>query len=181
MLDRLTYGDAERLTADAPVPVLAVRSREERAGGAANVCQDLVALGMDVTLVSVVGEDAEGARLIELLEEGGVDVSGVVRDGARPTTIKESLIGLAQHRHPQKMFRLDTESKDSVDSGVEGEVLARFAAALEGAAVVAIEDYNKGLCTAAVCGGVIARAREAGMAVLVDSASGRGYRKYRGC
>lgn len=181
MLDRLTYGDAERLTADAPVPVLAVRKREHRPGGAANVCQDLIALGCDVTLLTVIGADHDGDLLLKELSAWGIDTTYVIKDPTRPTTIKESLIGLAQHRHPQKMFRLDTESRDTISSEIAQQLKSNFEAALSAADVVAIEDYNKGLCTEEVCQGVIASARKHAVPVLIDPAAISDFTKYAGC
>lgn len=181
MLDRLTYGDAERLTADAPVPVLAVRKREHRPGGAANVCQDLVALGCDVSLLTVIGSDLDGGILAGELESWGVDISGLVKDNDRPTTIKESLIGLAQHRHPQKMFRLDTESQDPVSSDIVNQVLEQLDRILDKADIIAIEDYNKGLCTPELCAQIIKRANDKRVPVLVDPAAINDYSKYAHC
>ena len=181
MLDQLVYGDAERLTADAPVPVLSVRETQDRPGGAANVCLDLVALRGRVVALGVVGEDGEGAILREALRREGVESSGLVVDPRRPTTVKKSLVGLAQHRHPQKMFRLDQESREQISRAIEDALLARFDAALAGADVVAIEDYNKGVCTERLCQEIIRRARAAGKEVLVDPASMEDYSRYRGC
>ena len=181
MLDQLVKGDAERLTADAPVPVLHVRSTEEMAGGAANVCLDLRALHAEVRALGVVGEDHDGRLLRELLENEGVDASGLVGDPARPTTVKRNLVGLAQHRHPQKMFRVDFESREPIAQEAFKRVCAHAREAMEWADVVAIEDYGKGVCSEAVCQAVIGAAREAGVPVLVDPAAIADYTKYRGC
>src|SRR3954468_8170211 len=102
MLDQLWYGDAERLSADAPVPVLHVKRTEDRPGGAANVCLDLVAMRAEVHAFGVIGEDANGGTLRGALEREGVRAGALTIDGSRPTTVKCSLIGLAQTRHPQK-------------------------------------------------------------------------------
>src|SRR2546421_12956437 len=103
MLDQHIYGDAERLSADAPVPILHVRRRESAPGGAANVCMDLAALGGRVEALGITGADAPGEELREKLAGMGVGGGGVVVDRDRPTTGKQNLIGLAQGRHPQKM------------------------------------------------------------------------------
>jgi D-beta-D-heptose 7-phosphate kinase/D-beta-D-heptose 1-phosphate adenosyltransferase len=181
MLDQIVFGDADRLTADAPVPVLSVHRTEDRAGGSANVCLDLMALRGRVIAIGVVGDDAEGRVLRGALERGGVDSTGLVVDPTRPTTVKKSLVGLAQHRHPQKMFRLDHESREPISRAMEDLLLARFDAALAKADVVAIEDYHKGVCTERVCQEVIRRAKGAGKEVLIDPASMEDYGKYRGC
>lgn len=180
MLDVLEYGDASRLANDAPVPVLHIRRAEDRPGGAANVCLDLVAMRGSVRGVGVCGDDAEGARLRVALEREGVDADGLSADASRPTTVKRNLIGLAQGRHPQKMLRADYESAHPLSRSMEDHLLRSFERALSLAQVVCIEDYNKGVCTERVCQGVIERAREAGVAVLVDPARIEDYGKYRG-
>jgi D-beta-D-heptose 7-phosphate kinase/D-beta-D-heptose 1-phosphate adenosyltransferase len=127
-----------------------------------------------------------------LLERAGVAAGGVVADQSRPTTVKRSLIGMAQHRHPQRMFRMDHESTEPISAAVEDAVLDAFERALPGADVVCIEDYNKGVCTERVCQGVIKRCRAArnprvagssgarGVPVMVDPAAIPDYSKYRG-
>ncbi|MBL0921396.1 MAG: D-glycero-beta-D-manno-heptose 1-phosphate adenylyltransferase [Phycisphaerales bacterium] len=180
MLDQLVYGDAERLSPDAPVPVLAVRDTQNRPGGAANVCLDLIAMRAEVRAVGLVGDDAEGRLLRDALGGAGVGVGGVTTDAARPTTLKRSLIGLAQHRHPQKMFRMDVEVRSPVFGQAEAALVRAALEAVEWAEVVCIEDYNKGVCSPAVCAAVIERARALGRPVLVDPASIEDYSKYRG-
>lgn len=178
MLDQMVYGDADRLSPDAPVPVLAVKRTENRPGGAANVCLNLAAMHARVTAFGLVGADAEAGLLREALASAGVDPSGLLTDSARPTTLKRSLIGLAQHRHPQKMFRMDMESRAAIDDARVGELLRAFERALPGADVVCIEDYDKGVCSARLCAGVIDAARRAGKPVLVDPAAIADYSKY---
>ena len=151
MLDRYAYGNAERLSPDAPVPVLTVERTESVPGGAGNVCRDLAALGCDVVALGLVGEDEPGRTLIHGLQAEGVDTSGLRVLPQRPTTVKHSLIGLAQHRHPQKMFRLDTEDGRPIDSAAAGELLAAADGLLDGVDVLALEDYGKGAMTAEVC------------------------------
>lgn len=180
MLDQLVYGNADRLAPDSPVPILHVQRTEDRPGGAANVCLDLVAMRATVHAVGVVGDDREADLLRSALCASGVSVDALVADTSRPTTLKRSLIGLAQHRHPQKMFRVDHESREPLSSGIETQVLAQYQALLMQADVVCIEDYNKGVCTEAVCQGVIREARARGIPVLVDPAAIDNYAKYRG-
>lgn len=180
MLDQLVYGDADRLSADAPVPILLVKRSESRPGGSANVCLDLAALRGRVTAVGVTGDDAAARTLREALAAEGVGVEGLVADGSRPTTVKQNLIGLAQARHPQKMFRVDYESAEPLSGGVRERLLAAYERALVGADVVCIEDYNKGVCTPEFCAEVIGRAARARVPVMVDPARLTEYHKYRG-
>lgn len=181
MLDQLVYGNADRLSPEAPVPVLHVQKSEDRPGGAANVCLDLVAMRGEVQAIGVCGDDREADLLRSALAAAGVESSGLVSDAARPTTVKRSLIGLAQHRHPQKMFRVDYESREPLSTEVESQLIARFEAALAGADVVCIEDYNKGVCTERFCQAVIGLCKARGVPVLVDPAAVEDYSKYRGC
>lgn len=180
MLDQLLYGDAERLSADAPVPILHVTESEDRPGGAANVCLDLVALKGSVEALGVTGDDPHGAALGEALRSRRVGSAGLIADPSRPTTVKQNLIGRAQARHPQKMFRVDFESTEPLDPQVVACLLAAFEKSLPSADVVCIEDYDKGVCTEDLCQGVIALSRRAGKPVFVDPARLTDYSKYRG-
>ena len=180
MLDELVYGDAERLSPDAPVPVLQVERTERRPGGSANVCLDLVAIGGAVRAVGVVGDDAAGAFLRDDLAQSNIHIEGIITDAARPTTVKRSLIGLAQHRHAQKMFRLDMESRQPIGQPIAGQLLSAFDSALVGVDVVCIEDYGKGVCTPELCQAIIKNCNAAGVPVLVDPARREEYTRYRG-
>lgn len=180
MLDEYQYGDAERLSADAPVPVLHVRRTERRAGGAGNLCLNLRAMRGEVVALGVVGDDEAGGVLLEELSRAGVEVGGVAVDGSRPTTVKRNLVGLAQQRHPQKMFRVDFESRDPISGEIESSMLAWFSREVRSADVVCIEDYGKGVCTPGLLGEVIRMSRGAGVEVLVDPAMREDASRYRG-
>jgi D-beta-D-heptose 7-phosphate kinase/D-beta-D-heptose 1-phosphate adenosyltransferase len=182
MVDEMVYGDAERLSADAPVPVLHVRRVERTPGGAANLALALAALGGEVAVFGVAGADEAGAYLRQALADAGVDTTGLASDVAgRPTTVKRNLIGLAQQRHPQKMFRVDYESREPVSEEIGRELVVSIRAALATADVVCIEDYGKGVCTPPLCQSVIAEAGRAGAPVFVDPAKLSDYSRYRGC
>src|SRR5947209_4807807 len=109
MLDRYIWGDAARISQEAPVILLQADRREERLGGAASVAMLLRALGARVMLAGVIGADDNGERIRRLLLDLGVDEEGVLTDSSRPSTVKERYIGRAQHRHPQQMIRVDYE------------------------------------------------------------------------
>lgn len=183
MLDQQIRGAAERMSPEAPVPILRVHGQQDvtsTPGGASHVANCLVALGAHVKCVGVFGDDPEGVSLRERLAESGCDVSGMVLDESRPTTVKRSLIGLAQHRHPQKMFRLDFESREALEEQVEERVLAACEEALAGVSVVCIEDYDKGVLTPRICRRVIELARLKGVPVLVDPAARQDLERYAG-
>lgn len=182
MLDRYLYGNAERLSPEAPVPVLHFQHEEFRLGGAGSVAANLAALGGEVRVVGVVGEDGAGDQLLAALSEVGAEATGVVRCAGRPTTCKTRLVGLAQHRHPQQMMRLDFEQTTPLPGEMAEAVLGAFRLALAEwkPEVVCLEDYNKGLLTEWLTPKLIAAAREAGVAVLIDPAAIRDYSKYAG-
>src|SRR5947199_4633556 len=98
MLDRYIWGDAERISQEAPVILLHADKREERLGGASSVATMLRALGAKVTLAGVVGKDADGERIRTMLADLGIDHEAVITDCSRPSTVKERYIGRAQHR-----------------------------------------------------------------------------------
>ena len=109
ILDRYLYGDAERISPEAPVPVLRTVETREAVGGSANVAACLAALECRVTCCGTVGDDVHGRTLSGLLKELGVDTTGVMALSDRPTTTKTRLVGLAQHRHRQQLLRVDEE------------------------------------------------------------------------
>src|SRR6202011_2671143 len=111
MLDRYVWGDAERISQEAPVILLHADKREERLGGASSVATMLRALGARVALAGVVGADADAGRLRQMLAELEIDQEGVISDSARSSTVKERYIGRAQQRHPQQMIRVDYEAR----------------------------------------------------------------------
>lgn len=183
MLDQQIRGAAERLSPEAPVPILRVASREDvtsTPGGASNVAACLGALDARVRCVGVVGDDEEGGTLRSGLTESGCHVEGLLTDTARTTTIKRSLVGLAQHRHPQKMFRLDFESSSPLDPAIEEALMAAIDTALDGASIACIEDYGKGVCSERICAHVIARSADLGIPVLVDPAAREDFSRYGG-
>lgn len=180
MLDQHIIGAAERLSPDAPVPILRADRFEDQPGGAANVAMCLEALRGRAVCVGVVGEDAYGRTLRDQLADAGCDADGLLVDDSRPTTVKQSLIGLAQHRHPQKMFRVDIESNDPLSDEMVDRLLAVIDRRLDDADIVLLEDYHKGVCTPRLCRAVIERCRARGIDVLVDPAAIDDYSKYRG-
>ena len=158
MLDRYWFGDVERISPEAPVPVVHVKREEFRLGGAANVAANVVALGARAALVSVVGDDEPGRRVRALVAAGGIE-DLVSLDAALPTTVKLRVSGRAQ-----QLLRIDFESTPAT------EVLATmgdaFAAALPRFDAVLVSDYGKG--GVAHVAALIAAARARGVPVLVD-------------
>ncbi|TXT25638.1 MAG: rfaE bifunctional protein [Gallionellaceae bacterium] len=170
MLDRYWFGDVERISPEAPVPVLKVGRVEERPGGAANVARNIAALGAHCTLLSVVGEDEAGVCLEKLLAGQGGVAASLHRDATISTTIK--LRAIARH---QQLLRIDFETQPSHE--VLKAKLADFRIQLPGADVVILSDYGKG--GLAHIGEMIRLARAAGKPVLVDP-KGEDYARYSG-
>jgi len=180
MVDEYIYGDAERLSPEAPVPVVLERYRERRAGGAGNVALDLAVLGAHVLVCSICGQDESGTLLLDMLRKHGIDTHGVQPQPDRPTSTKTRLVGLAQHRHPQQMLRLDHEETHAITDAATARLMEYIILRLPECDLVCLEDYNKGLLTMAFCQAIIAAAKAAGKAVLVDPALNAPYTKYRG-
>ena len=123
MLDRYVWGDAARISQEAPVVLLQADRREERLGGASSVATMLRALGARVALAGVVGADGDGSRIRQLLTDLDIDAEGVLIDPGRPSTVKERYIGRAQHRHPQQMIRVDYEVRTPLSAPRERELV----------------------------------------------------------
>jgi D-beta-D-heptose 7-phosphate kinase / D-beta-D-heptose 1-phosphate adenosyltransferase len=180
ILDRYVYGDADRISPEAPVPVLRKRSDEDRVGGAGSVAANLAELGLDVFCCSVVGLDDAGHRVRALLEAQGISTRGVLSLADRPTTTKTRFVGLAQHRHRQQLIRVDDEVTGPLrdaDADRCAEIAIR---SMKKSSVVCLEDYDKGLLSPRLCRRIIDAAVAEGKQVLVDPARLYDCRKYRG-
>lgn len=162
MLDRYIHGEVERISPEAPVPILRHAQRYERAGGAANVAMNIAGLGCQAFLAGFWGDDAEQRELAFILDREQVDVSGVV-PSSRPTISKTRIVG-----RTQQLLRLDVESRD-LPPAVELEHLKDRATALVSKVhAVVLSDYAKGALAAPVCEAVIEAACAACVPVLAD-------------
>ncbi|MCP4592084.1 MAG: bifunctional heptose 7-phosphate kinase/heptose 1-phosphate adenyltransferase [bacterium] len=180
ILDRYLYGDAERISPEAPVPVLRVLESNDALGGSTNVAACLRALGIEVFCCGVVGEDAHGDRLIELLTEQGVDCEGILRLPDRPTTNKTRVVGLAQHRHRQQLMRLDQESCELLGESELRRVCAYVDSVLPRVAAVCLEDYDKGVVSRPLVESIVRAAARHSVPVLVDPGRQEDYGRYTG-
>jgi D-beta-D-heptose 7-phosphate kinase/D-beta-D-heptose 1-phosphate adenosyltransferase len=181
MLDRYVWGDAERISQEAPVILLRAERREERLGGASSVATMLRALGARVMLAGVVGNDHDGGRVRQLLTDLTIDHEAVITDTGRPTTVKERYVGKAQHRHPQQMLRVDHEDRRPLGDAVGRQIDTVVQAQLRQCDLVLVSDYDKGVCTPALLAAVISGARALGLRVVADPIRGHDYRRYHGC
>jgi rfaE bifunctional protein kinase chain/domain len=163
MLDRYLTGDTERLSPEAPVPVVTVRERHAALGGAANVAANVAAMGAKCLLVGAVGDDADGAAIRQELAVARLEDRHVLTIAGRPTTSKTRIIARSQ-----QIVRID----DEVDTLVEGADLNRLIAAareaLADADALLLEDYNKGALPPALILAVMEVAKRRGIPVVVD-------------
>jgi D-glycero-beta-D-manno-heptose-7-phosphate kinase len=165
MLDTYWWGHVERISPEAPVPVVALDKKELRIGGAGNVALNTVALGAPTTLFSVIGNDDDGNALVKLLEQHNIDASYMVRSADRLTTNKTRIISRNQH-----MMRLDAEITKDISTDDEQRLIAAFNKFIQEQepSVVIFEDYNKGVLTANVIAEIIAICNRHNIITTVD-------------
>jgi len=175
MLDRYIWGTVERISPEAPIPVLRVTEQEDRPGGAVRVAAALAALDAEVQCAGVVGDDADGSALRRLLDAAGVGAKGVLTLPGRPTTVKTRLVARVQ-----QLFRVDREDASPVPPKAGERLLRRIWGALRGVDVVLVPDYNKGVLTPPFLDALIREARAAGKRIIVDPARGADPARYRG-
>jgi D-glycero-beta-D-manno-heptose-7-phosphate kinase len=174
ILDEYVWGEVKRISPEAPVPVVDIRSQSHVPGGAGNAAANVVSLGGTALLGGVVGEDAAADSLAEALRRGGVDAGGLVREPGRRTTTKTRVIAHSQH-----VVRFDREHKAALSAAAE-EALLRWADRhLREADACVLSDYAKGVVTERVAAHVLAGARRAGKPVVVDPKAAD-YARYRG-
>lgn len=179
ILDRYVWGDAERVSQEAPVVLLRADKEESRLGGAANVANMLSGLGARPCLASVVGADPAAETLRQELAAAGIDDSLTLVDPQRPTTVKERFIGRAQNRHPHQMLRVDRESRAALCTALTCELLERLLPRIPDFQAILVSDYGKGVCTAQALEQIISTARALSVPVLVDPRPGPDYQGYR--
>lgn len=162
-LDEYLYGDASRVSPEAPVPVVRVSGESTVLGGAGNVVRNVVALGGRCGFCCVVGDDAAGDRMVALLEDLGVDPSGSLRLAGRPTTRKTRVVA-----RRQQVVRVDRETDEPLPSDAASRLLASVETALPGVDAVILEDYAKGLFSLEVGRAIMRMAAAASLPVSLD-------------
>jgi len=165
MLDTYWWGQVDRISPEAPVPVVALQRKEHRVGGAANVALNTVALGAETTIVSVIGSDADGVLLQSLFEAEQIDTRYLLTDASRMTTNKTRVMS-----RNQQMMRLDAEITTPIHSDIEAALLQKFTACLDAKNpdVVIFEDYDKGVLTPTFIKAAIAICMERNIVMSVD-------------
>ncbi len=163
ILDEFLWGDVSRISPEAPVPVVWVRSESFIPGGAANVANNIHALGGEVYLAGIIGMDEWGKILTEKLRKKGIDVEGVIIDDERPTTLKTRVIA-----HHQQVVRIDKEKMDCLSSDVIDQIIDHVKEIIKEIDAIIIEDYGKGVVTPRLLRGVLRLARRYKKIVTVD-------------
>lgn len=171
ILDEYIWGDVNRISPEAPVPVLEIASETTRTGGAANVAQNIVNLGGRVDLIGVVGDDSNGKTLIQMLEQVGIDASGICTDTDRPTSTKTRVIARTSDTSTsthQQLVRLDRESQVPVKSAIHEQLMENALNRIPYVDAIVFEDYDKGGVSGRLIQGVLRSARQHGKPVVVD-------------
>jgi rfaE bifunctional protein kinase chain/domain len=165
MIDAYVWGKVERISPEAPVPVVRVTAKEDRLGGAANVALNIAALGATPIVCAIAGTDQKGEVMAQLLSEQGLSAAGLVFSERRPTTVKTRVISSHQH-----IVRVDEESLEPLSPEEEAQVLLRIEQLMdrEHPDVLIFEDYNKGLLTAKLIEKSIAAAAKRNIPTAVD-------------
>jgi D-beta-D-heptose 7-phosphate kinase/D-beta-D-heptose 1-phosphate adenosyltransferase len=163
ILDRYLWGDVDRISPEAPVPVVRQSRTSDVAGGALNVARNLVAAGARAEMVGVIGDDEDGRVVAGLMRDLGIPRRGLVVDPTRPTTLKTRVM-----TRGQQLLRLDREVAGAYGAQVEAKLLAAVRGALKHCDAVVISDYGKGVVSAGLVREVIAAAHKAGVPVVVD-------------
>ena len=174
ILDEYIWGNMNRISPEAPVPILESRSENLTLGGAANVANNLVALGCEVFLAGALGQDEKGDRLLELIQNRSINTEGIFRFVHRPTTSKMRVIA-----HNQQILRIDKEDDRPITAETENKFISYINATVAEMDGIICSDYNKGLLTEKIIAAIMARANKAGKAVIIDP-KGTDYAKYKG-
>lgn len=175
ILDEYIWGKATRLSPEAPVPVLEVRNYSYILGGAANVANNISALGGNAIIAGVVGEDKHADKIKELFEASNISTEGLVTDSSRPTTVKTRLIA---HNH-QQLARCDQESRKEIDLSIQDKLLENVSKIVNSLSLIVLSDYAKGVLTTELVQKIIKLARQNNVPVLVDP-KGLDFSKYKG-
>ena len=174
MLDHYIWGKVERISAEAPVPVLEVQKEEFRLGGAANAALNVKSLGGEAILLGVTGRDSAAQDLKQLMECKGLATDGLIADPDRKTTLKTRIVATNQ-----QIVRIDRETQIDLGNEARTALLDSLRRLLPGCQALIIEDYNKGVLTREVISGALELAKSLGIPVAVDPKH-RNFRQYRG-
>ena len=174
MLDHYLWGRSERISPEAPVPVVDIEDESEVLGGAGNVINNLKALGANVMVASAIGSDANGRRLMAMLKSLHINSDALITESSRKTTRKSRVI--ASH---QQVLRFDSESRQDISKEIANKILSSIKRNIFMVDIILISDYGKGVLSEYLTQEIIKIAKESNKKILVDP-KGKDYTKYRG-
>ncbi|CAH0997034.1 D-beta-D-heptose 7-phosphate kinase [Emticicia aquatica] len=174
MIDSYIFGKVERISPEAPIPVVNVKRKEIRLGGAGNVAMNIKSLGATPILCSVVGDDSEGKDLINLLAENQLPTDGIIRSKARITTVKQRVLAGSQH-----VVRIDSEMDGAINADERSQLIVKAKSLAESCDVIIFEDYDKGALDAESIKQIVDFAKTKGIPTIVDPKK-RNFLHYQG-
>ncbi|PIV39271.1 MAG: D-glycero-beta-D-manno-heptose-7-phosphate kinase [Candidatus Omnitrophica bacterium CG02_land_8_20_14_3_00__42_8] len=163
ILDEFVWGDVSRISPEAPVPVVWVKSESFMSGGAANVANNITSLGARAYIAGVVGNDERGGILKEGLEEKGINIDGVIADDSRPTTLKTRVVA-----HHQQVVRIDREKVEGISAGILDKIIFYIKDIIDEMDAIVIEDYGKGVISARLLKKILTIAKKKKKIITVD-------------
>ncbi len=169
ILDEYITGKAQRMSREAPIPVLEFQSRQHIPGGASNPASNIVALGSSALQIGIVGADDTAQHLRDALQERGIDTSGLITCAEKPTTLKTRILAQMGLRFPQQVARVDTLSRTEIDAATEATVLSMVGQHLAKADALLVSDYRNGLLTKSLVDAVRERAQSANVPLFADA------------
>jgi rfaE bifunctional protein kinase chain/domain len=174
MIDQYVWGQANRLSPEAPVPIVNVQKESSTLGGAGNVVQNLLSFGAEVIIAGLIGDDPAGKELLKVLVDENADTRGIVIDVNRPTTVKTRIIA-GSHQ----IVRIDREVNDPISKDCEEDLFTRIVPHFAEVDLVLFSDYNKGVLSHSLCQRIISYCNSIDKKVLVDP-KGLDFAKYKG-
>ena len=181
MLDEYLVGDIERISPEAPVPVMRVVSRTHRLGGAGSVAASMLGLEAKTYCLGVVGNDKAGTAISRLLKDADADITGLIINEHITTTVKQRMIGMAQHRIRQQLLRVDTEDAQCYPAELIDKLRQIVSKLIDKVQLIALEDYNKGIFSDnGFSQWIISQANQRKISVVVDPASISDFSRYAG-
>ena len=182
MLDKYVWGEVNRISQEAPIPVLNVASEEIRPGGAGSVASNLAHLGANIFCYGAIGTDNEGRLLLDNLNDLGVNTEGIVQDSDRPTTVKVRMMGHLQSagKGIQQLLRIDYEKTEDIEEKKQEAIINKIEGKIQQVDIVLISDMNKGLLSRRILDAVIKSGKDHNVPVIVDPGLTKDYGIYRG-
>ena len=182
MLDKYVWGEVNRISQEAPIPVLNVASEEIRPGGAGSVASNLAHLGANIFCYGAIGTDNEGKLLLDNLNDLEVNTEGIVQDSDRPTTVKVRMMGHLQSagKGIQQLLRIDYEKTEDIEEKKQEAIINKIEGKIQQVDIVLISDMNKGLLSRRILDAVIKSGKDHNVPVIVDPGLTKDYGIYRG-